>query len=92
MFAFGGGSYGQLGHNSFNHEYNPRKVRRHSVLARLKLMHKAVVLGMLVFIQLIVVPLLTGGRIDGQYSDADNMWTVCTKFLFLVAIMAATNR
>ena len=26
VFTFGNGSYGQLGHNSFNHEYNPRKV------------------------------------------------------------------
>ena len=26
MFTFGCGSYGQLGHNSNNDEYNPRKV------------------------------------------------------------------
>lgn len=26
MFTFGAGGYGQLGHNSTNHEINPRKV------------------------------------------------------------------
>lgn len=26
MFTFGAGGYGQLGHNSTNHEVNPRKV------------------------------------------------------------------
>ena len=27
MFTFGCGGYGQLGHNSNNDEYNPRKVQ-----------------------------------------------------------------
>lgn len=26
VFTFGAGGYGQLGHNSTNHEINPRKV------------------------------------------------------------------
>lgn len=26
MFTFGAGGYGQLGHNTINHEVNPRKV------------------------------------------------------------------